>query len=107
MTLPRRAPNPTQAWFHVSGSHDSTANRIRDDLAERGILISGLEKARHGILVFSEVDDQVLQSIAEIQYRTRGYILTLAVSPSALNWSDVWRLLPAGAADGLALGGGG
>ena len=84
MTLPRRASDTTHAWFHVSGSHDSTANRIRDDLAERGILISGLEKARHGILVFSEVDDQVLQSIAEIQYRTRGYILTLAVSPSAL-----------------------
>ena len=107
MTLPRRAPDPTHAWLHVSGSHDSTANRIRDGLNECGILVCGLEKARHGILVFSEVDDQVLQSIAEIQYRTRGYILTLAVSPSALNWSDVWRLLQAGAADVLTWDDGG
>src|SRR6266704_6890244 len=98
MTLPRRAPDPTHAWFHVSGSHDSTADRIRDGLTECGIFICGLGKARHGILIFSEVDDQLLQSIAEIRYRTRGYILTLAVSPSALNRSDIWRLLQAGAA---------
>jgi hypothetical protein len=104
MTLPRQAPEPRHAWFHVTAGQDSTAKSIRDirdGLTECGIVICGLEKARHGILVFSDVDDQLLQSIAEIQYRTRGYILTLAVSPSPLNGSDVWSLLQAGAADAL------
>jgi len=104
LTLPRRAPELRHAWLHVTATQDSTANSIRDirdGLTGCGIFICGLEKARHGILVFSELDDQLLQSIAEIQYRTRGYILTLAVSPSALNRNDVSRLLQAGAADVL------
>src|SRR5438034_5320084 len=107
MTLPRRAPDPTHAWLHASGSHDSTANRIRDGLNECGILVCGLEKARHGILVFSDIDDHLLRSIAEIQCRTRGCVLTLAVSPSVLNGSDIWRLLQAGAADVLTWNDGG
>src|SRR5467141_2676843 len=99
MTQPRRAEERVHVWFEFSGTHDLTVDAIRAGLAERGVSVSGPDEARHVILGFSEVDNKLLQFIREIRCRTRGHVLALAASRSALSLGDPWRLLEAGAAD--------
>src|SRR5437762_10837301 len=101
MTLPRQTVEPVQVWFQFRGIYDSTVDTIRAGLAECGILLCGLGGTQGGILAFSKVDDELLQFIKEIRYSMRGHVLALAVSPSALNLGDPWRLLQAGATDTL------
>jgi len=93
----------TRAWFRFCGADCSTGDSIRTALSSgiRLELSEPIPKAGHGILCFSEINDELLALFHQIRRRGRSHVLALATHTSAVEAGGNWRLLHAGASEVL------
>lgn len=93
----------TRAWFRFCGGDCSAGNSIRTTLSGgiRLELSEPMPTEGHGVLCFSEINNELFTLLHQIRRQHRGHVLALATNASAVEAGGIWRLLHAGASEVL------
>lgn len=93
----------TRAWLHFLGVNDvQIQNAITQRLVDAGLNVHPLNTnapSCPGALFFSQVTQQLYDSLREISRNGLERVLAVTVSDSQLSSTDSWSLLQAGASD--------
>jgi transcriptional regulator with GAF, ATPase, and Fis domain len=94
-----------EPWLHFSGPQDlAGAKALRECLQRAGICVRSLERdggCGEGILCFSRIDEEFYGFVQELSRNKDVWVLAIPTANTAIDASQMWQLLRAGASDVL------
>jgi len=106
MTVKEQNPTAAQSqqgWFHFYGDDRCSEEDIRMALSSAGVTLCPVQDSpqEHGIVCFSQADNQLLDTLRGLRREVRGMIIALCTVPISPDSRMTWRLLEEGASEVL------